>query len=761
MLFLEIMPKRTPKIKNTPVAIDLAKVREHAYSMGVHAGMTTRANDTISRSYNSFSSDAEALGSSPTVSATEMLMNGSPIQTKDNTGTKRTSEIKLSRALTDANVHAARYLQIANARLIGQKGPTLITKLSYVTYKDGKPVDTVHQIASRVVGEAYKEFSRPYNVDVAGLRHWNDFIFEDVGTGLPRDGSLLWVLHTFNPLAPDAPNAFGTMLQQFDTVYIARNLNMAYDAKLGRRINNGVELDKFGRRIALYLDLSKDFQDKVGTEVVKDYVKSIQGNNYNAPSSYVRIPYADETDDAYEGLSVIAYDNDPSPLPNQTAGRPWGYVTFESIHSDEELSRYLKVAARAGASKAIAVTKNADGKAPIQNIVHNQSGQVKGVNIMPGQVNFLDEGQSIQSIDFDLPYDGTLKFTTKILKGVAAALAVPYSELTNDYSESTFATEHSANIRNNRLWSARREHIKTVLLNPFLRLWFRRCVRYNVFKYGTQGSYTVLDKDLMLSMIDGVSFEFDAYEHQSPLDYEKAVDLRLRNGTSTLHDEILKRGQNPEDVLTRRIEEVERLKENGVFIEGYTFFSGMGSNAPDAFVYSKELNKKIELIEESKRVDAKRLLEATIKEKGTTQDANDSIARSMHAIERQIATTSNVQQSILRELTSVDEQITRSSRLKLDAPKVVEFTQPLTKMRTFTAVERSDGTYDLNTLRMLEQDIMLKNDEPVVTPTVIDIELPEISDENKVVLVKKDMSKEEAQDILDSLIAEVESIANI
>lgn len=714
---------------------ELEQAKEHARMEGARQAFAT--DTPIERSYSSF---GQAF-----TSANALLMNGAPVDSKDKTSSKRFDEIALARAMADGNEYMARYLQLATARMIGAKGPTLLTQLSYTTYQDGKAEKKLHEVASRVVHAAWHDYTKPYNIDVAQWRGWDDFLNEDLGVGVPRDGSLAWIVHSFEVNDEDklsSPNGYGTALQQMDTKDVARWYNQTYvpakDGKPGYRVNNGVELDKYGRRVAVYFDFLQAFQDSIGTEAIELYKRTVpDSRNYGTNINCLRIPVFHELDYERTGLSVIFYDNDPSPLPNQIIGRGWACTTFVSMHSDAELSKYLMVAARAGASKSLAVKKDAAGGGPSPgNVVRAPDGKVAGVSIQPGQITYLSEGQSIETIDFDLSYEGTLKFTRKMLQSVSAALAVPYAELTNDMDASSFATEHSSDLRNNRLWGARREHARKVLLEPFVRYWFRRCAHLGVFKYGKTGAEAVLDKELMLSMIDGLQFQFDAFEHQNPYDMERAADLRLKNGTSTIRDEILRRGGDPEDVMSRRIEETKRLKAEGILVEGITFFQGM-DKLPQTYL----------LTEEQIAAD-----DAASKAMADQSKAEaDKVQTALTEVTRRLDVSHSVQQHLLGALGSLDENI-MSGGTKTDftpllalLAKKEETPAPTAVVRTYSATEREDGTFDLNTLKVLEQPAVVVRSAPVAQE-------PAVVEQQPVV--------DKTSDVLDALLEEVKSIAD-
>lgn len=734
--------KKEQVIERSYTQEDLEKAKEHARMEGARQAFATE--QPLERSYSSFKDSF--------TSANSLLMNGAPVDSKDNTSSKRYDEIKLARAMADGNEYMARYLQLATARMIGAKGPTLLTQLYYNVYENGKPVKKLHEVASRLVHAAWHDYTKPYNIDVAQWRGWDDFLNEDLGVGVPRDGSLAWIVHSF-PVNDESiltsPNGYGTALQQMDTKDVARWYNQPYtpakDGKPGYRVNSGVELDKFGRRVAVYFDFLQAFQDSIGTEVVELYARKVKDpTNYGADKACLRIPVFNERDDGKEGLSVIFYDNDPSPLPNQIIGRGWACTTFVSMHSDAELSKYLMVAARAGASKSLAVKKDAAGGGPSPgNVVRAPNGAIAGVSIQPGQITYLGEGQSIETIDFDLSYEGTLKFTKKMLQSVSAALAVPYAELTNDMDASSFATEHSSDLRNNRLWGARREHARKVLLEPFVRYWFRRCVRLGVFKYGKPGQEETIDTALMLSMIDGLQFQFDAFEHQNPYDMEKAADLRLKNGTSTIRDEILRRGGDPEDVISRRIEEAKRLKAEGILVDGVTYFQGM-DKLPATYLLTAEQIAADDAASKALADQSKALADQSKAEAEKVQTA-------LTEVSRRLDVSHNVQQHLLGALGSLDENIMAGGAKTDFTPLLALLTKkeepaaPTAIVRTYSASEREDGTFDLNTLKVLEQPAIVVRSAPV---------------EEKVVPVEQVPVVDKTSDALDALLAEVKTIAD-
>ena len=686
-----------------PTSKTTAELVENAYRQGLEAASSS---SDISRSYNGLNNTLN----SAYFSAESIIMASSPTKMKDKTTISRLEEIKTSRALADSNVWMARYLQSASARIYGKSGPQLIAKLSYRAYKEGKPVDVVHEVASDVVARLWKDFTLAYNLDVAKYRTWNDFIGEDVSTGLPRDGSILWIVHCFDPSKKGALNSYGTALQQFDISRIQTNVNLSPDAN-GTKVIAGIELNKYGSRTAVYIDLNSSTSTMVGGEALMKYKVSMSGQ------TYLRIPMLDELNYQYEGIYAMFYDCDPSPLPEQVWGRPWAAVAFTSMHADAKLDNALQIAAIAGASKSVVIRKDANGNAPAMNTYRNAAG-VNTVQLIPGQVNTLEPGQQIDTIDFDLPYEGTLKFSQKIMRGVAAALAIPYPELTSDYDRSSYSVENSAEARNNRLWHQRRNHIISNLLCPLVRFWYRRAVHYGLVKYYADGEMKEIAKPMLYDMATQLTFQFDNIERPTTLDDEKAMQIRLSTGVTTIAQEIMARGGNPDEVLKRRIEEIQYLNDNKVFITDVNFNKDQASNDTTKYRIDKEFEA------EKLKVDAM----------SSASSVQSNITRSLEDIQNELATTRNIQQTILRNVDGLEVDLSTSKNTELLA--AVLSTKPVDKkddsnaiIRKYSIAEREDGTFDLNTLTVLEQKVDLvvetKKEEPIIERTVEEVQPPE------------------------------------
>ena len=718
-------PIGVPTIPSMTVE-EIEALKNDAFSAGKMEGI--ESHKIISRSVEGFST-TQLGGDSPSsgyLSPAEILMSGNTVQAaKDKKVQALLKEIKTSRYLGDTNVYKARWQQLASARMVGKHGPTPLTKMIYNVYENGKQVTKVHDLASRLVAQSLVDFFKAHNIDVAGLRDWNNFVFEDIGTGLVRDGNVLWLVHTFDPNAIDALNGYGTALQQLDSLYVARELTVPWSKTTGTRINSGVELNKWGRQVAIYLDFDTGLQSSVGIEVVQDYVKKIQGRD-SKEHKYLRIPVFDPKKVDDNGITAMYYHNDPAPLPEQVHGRPWDAVAFTDIYSINTLKGYLQVATRAGASKSMVVTSKADSPAPGNNILHNKQGKAYGVAIKPGSVTFLDDGQDIKAIDFDLPYDGTREFIMDNLRGISAALAVPFAALSNNYSESTFAAEHSASVDNNRLWTARRAHVQTNLLEPFIQFWFKRCVRAGIFKYGSPEAPEEIDRTLMESMAHCITFQFDVFEAQSPLEQEQAAQLRLKMGTSSIYHETLRNGLDPDAVIEHRIEEVNKFKEHGILVDNYTFFPvSKGSSmlfSEDPIALEKE--------QAQQELDAKVSMQKEVAmaklDKETQTDTE--VKRSLTDLTTLVNTNLSVQRSVLQDMGSLEEQLAHADKdalLPLIAAALAALAAPKeekpinrTTIRRHSVQYGEDGLPDLNTLTVLEEEIEVVPTTPVIDTTV-------------------------------------------
>lgn len=681
---------RQPKPNKTS-----AELLDEAYMRGISDADKSLSN-SVSRSYNGITEGY--------FSAESIISKSMPHLMKDRANFDRHDEIKKARSLTDSNVWMARYLQSASARIYGKSGPQLISKLSYRSYKDGKPTDIVHEVASDVINRLWKDFTLAYNLDVAKYRTWNDFIGEDVATGLPRDGTILWLVHCFDPSKPGALNKYGVSLQQFDVLRVQSTINMPPD-KNGTKVIAGVELNKFGSRTAVYLDLNSSTMTMVGGEALLKYKRSINNTNY------LRVPMLDELNYQYEGIYAMFYDCDPSPLPEQVWGRPWAAVAFTSMHADAKLDYALQVAALAGASKSVVIRKDANGNSPAMNTFRNSAG-VTNVQLVPGQVNTLEPGQQIDTIDFDLPYEGTLKFSQKIMRGVAAALAIPYPELTSDYDRSSYSVENSAEARNNRLWHQRRNHIVSNLLAPLVRFWFRKVVHLGLVTYYADGEVKEINKPMLYDMATQLTFQFDNIERPTTLDDEKAMQIRLQTGVTTVAQEIRARGGNPDDVFKNREVEIAQLNSSGIIIEGVNF------NVED----EKNKVKKYEI---DTLADVEKLkIDAT----NASRDVQQGIARSLDSIASEVEVTKNIQQTILRNVGGLEVDINSSKNNELLSAVIAsQTTQKVEKddsnaiIRKYSVAERDDGTFDLNTLTVLEQKIELVPEKKEVLTKPVEV----------------------------------------
>ena len=145
----------------------------------------------------------------------------------------------------------------------------------------------------------------------------------------------------------------------------------------------------------------------------------------------------------------------PSRRPGQQRGVPlFAPVLCLFKHMADYLEAEV-VAARVAACLAVFVTSGSDGMSMVQQDQNTSSTDADGrriQSIAPGNVSYLEPGESINVVDPKRPGDTFAPFMEGVLRLIGASLGLPYELLLKDFSKTNYSSARAALLEGRRMF---------------------------------------------------------------------------------------------------------------------------------------------------------------------------------------------------------------------------------------------------------------------------------------------------------------------
>jgi lambda family phage portal protein len=288
--------------------------------------------------------------------------------------------------------------------------------------------------------------------------------------------------------------------------------------KGGGRIENGIEFDRRGQRVAYHL-----FVEHPG---------DLRGRR---KALSVRIPAADV-------LHLFRADR-----PGQIAGVPWCAPVIVAMRDLADFQHAELVRQKIAALWAAFIRKNdPDGTGTTEKTEEGQ--QIE--KLEPGILEYLEPGEDITFSSPPAPngYDG---FVTSQLRAIAAALGITYEALSGDYSRVNFSSARMGWLESGRNFDAIRRQLLVPQLCAPVWQWFLEAAEFSgVAVHGLWATWTSPRRE----MID-------------PTREVPAAEKAIRAGLTTLSETLRQQGYDPEDMLLERQRDDRWLDELGLVLD--------------------------------------------------------------------------------------------------------------------------------------------------------------------------------------------------
>lgn len=422
------------------------------------------------------------------------------------------------RDLTRNNPYARRFVGLAKANTVGERGVTLQVKAR----NDNGSMDN---IGNDQIEIAWRKWGKLGNCTVDGRMSWVDAqrLFVE---NLIRDGEVLVRLVRY-------PNDFRFALEFIESDL----LDEEYNAQLpnGHRIRMGVELDSFNRPVAYHL-----FTAHPG-----DNSTMWMGKAYN------RVP-AEKMIHAFLPERAM-----------QTRGAPWMAPVISDLKMLNGYREAELVAARVGASKmGFFTSPTGDGFT-----ADDTDNKVPIMEAEPGTFHQLPEGVQFQEFDPTHPTSAFADFEKAILRGIASGLGVSYTSLANDLEGVSYSSIRQGALEDRDQWKIVQDFLIQHFVEPVYRAFLMSIMENGVINIPASR----FDK-----FADATVFRARGFQWVDPLKEMNAAVVGLQNGLMSLQDVANQQGRDIEEVFDQIQAEKEMASTYGLSLA----FEPFGLKAP-------------------------------------------------------------------------------------------------------------------------------------------------------------------------------------
>lgn len=422
------------------------------------------------------------------------------------------------RDLTRNNAYARRFISLAKANTVGDRGVTLQVKAR----NDNGAMDNLGNDSIEI---AWKRWGRMGQCSVDGKISWVDAqrLFIE---NLVRDGEVLVRLVKY-------PNDFRFALEFIESDLLDEEYNVTLPN--GHRIRMGVELDSFNRPVAYHL-----FTAHPG-----DNSTMWMGKSYN------RIP-ADKMIHAFLPERAM-----------QTRGAPWMSPVIADLKMLNGYREAELVAARVGASKmGFFTSPTGDGFTP-----DDTDNKVPIMEAEPGTFHQLPDGVNFTQFDPTHPTTAFADFEKAILRGIASGLGVSYTSLANDLEGVSYSSIRQGALEDRDQWKIVQDFLIQHFVEPVYRAFLMSIMENSVINIPASR----FDK-----FAEATVFRARGFQWVDPLKEMNAAVVGLQNGLLSMQDIANQQGRDVEEIFDQIQAEKEMAERYGLSMA----FQPFGNKAP-------------------------------------------------------------------------------------------------------------------------------------------------------------------------------------
>jgi len=313
----------------------------------------------------------------------------------------------------------------------------------------------------------------------------------------------------------------------------AHRVSTPNDRKLrGRTIRDGVEIDKFGAPIAIWVEV-EDLQDAA---LFGDRIRS------GARSRWRRIPLMDDA----TGLPNIVHVHDPDRPSTRSV--PLTAGALDQIHVLGEFIEAELLAKKAEGCIAGAITSTMS-----EGLSAAASGEFE---LEPGMMARLMPGEDIKFLDPKRPGASFAPFVEVMLRSIAFSCGIPYEVAYIAFAGMNYSNARTTLLAAQRYFEMRQETLIEKLCRPaFCRL---------LWESWQVGDLAVPNFPDLEQELCSVGFIGQGFKWVDPAKETTADVMQLENGLTSKSAILMRQGVEFEDVIGDLLYEREVLESEGL-----------------------------------------------------------------------------------------------------------------------------------------------------------------------------------------------------
>lgn len=401
-----------------------------------------------------------------------------------------------SRDLARNNEYVKRYLTLLKTNVVGEKGFGLQVKAVDSIGKSDRD-------GNQKVENAFKSWGKLGNCTVDGKHSWID-AQRLAMESLARDGEVFIIKHRGNSFH----DSFAIEFIEPDQVDAQKNERLTN----GNEIRMGIELNQFKKPVAYH----------VLSYHPGDYDYTTTGKS----TKHIRIP-----------AERVIHLYDPNRA-GQTRGEPWISPALASIKQLGALREAAIVNARIGASKmGFFTSPTGDGF-----VADDLDGSMPIMEAQPGTFHQLPTGVDFKAFDPQYPNNEFDVFHKSVLKGIASAIGVSYTSLSNDLEATSYSSIRQGALEERDQYRTLQRFMIDHFVRPIYEAWLGSAMEINSF-------------GIPLRQYDRFSaaaeFRGKAWNWVDPQKEMGAAVMGLKNGILSLQDVASQYGKDVEELVSQ------------------------------------------------------------------------------------------------------------------------------------------------------------------------------------------------------------------
>jgi len=242
--------------------------------------------------------------------------------------------------------------------------------------------------------------------------------------------------------------------------------------------------------------------------------------------------------------------------PDQTRGEPCFAQVSQLMDQIDGYTEATVIAARIAACQGLLIKTSDAGKAfmTLQQQANANNFQQASAPMEPGMIRYIRPGDDVVQVTPQQPTQSFPDFISQLLRFAGVTLGMPLELVMLDFSRTNYSSARASLLQAYRAFRT--------LQQEFADQFLSRVYRWRISKWVKSGALTV-----------PATIEDSFWSHKwitpgwawvDPQREIAAAMMEIDAGFNTLTDILAQHGREFEDVVTRRSEEIKRLKEQGV-----------------------------------------------------------------------------------------------------------------------------------------------------------------------------------------------------